>query len=87
MEVDEIFLSLTGEFLDESRDRLGQMEECLNDLYTGNIAPAEALKTLRREAHTLKGLGNAFGFSLISVLMRWTAPTLRHHDVPKWWFS
>lgn len=66
--MDDVYLTLQSEFLDEARDRLGEMEECLNDAYTGQIESSEALIKLRREAHTLKGMGNAFGFPLITVL-------------------
>lgn len=64
----DVYAALQSEFLDEARDRLSEMEECLNDIYIGLIDTSEALVKLRREAHTLKGMGNAFGFPLITVL-------------------
>jgi len=66
--LEDVYETLQKEFLDEARDRLGEMEECLNDVYMGLVDGAEALVKLKREAHTLKGMGNAFGFPLITVL-------------------
>jgi len=66
--MDDPYLTLQGEFLDEARDRLSEMEECLNDIYMGVLDPTDGLIKLKREAHTLKGMGNAFGFPLITVL-------------------
>ncbi|MBL4692799.1 MAG: Hpt domain-containing protein [Magnetovibrio sp.] len=80
--MDDVYLTLQSEFLDEARDRLGEMEDCLNDAYTGQTDGAEALIKLRREAHTLKGMGNAFGFPLITVLTHRLEDYMSHLSEP-----
>jgi len=78
----DVYATLQSEFLDEARDRLGEMEECLNEIYIGLIDSNEALVKLRREAHTLKGMGNAFGFPLITVLTHRLEDYMSHLTVP-----
>lgn len=51
----------------ESEERLATMETALLDLER-NPADAEAVESLRRDAHTLKGNAGMFGFNAISGL-------------------
>ena len=70
---DHILDALRGEFLVDVRERLEVIEEALGGSGGGGAgrgggAGAEALLTIRREAHNLKGMGGSFGFPVISLI-------------------
>lgn len=65
---DDIFQKLKAEFIDDARDRVGDMMERLELVEKGRLAPGAALLALRREAHSLKGMGASFGYLLISMI-------------------
>jgi CheY-like chemotaxis protein/HPt (histidine-containing phosphotransfer) domain-containing protein len=65
---DETFLDLKGEFLMDARDGLRKMEDFLNEIYLGAVDSGDILVQMKREVHTLKGMGSAFGLPLITVL-------------------
>lgn len=66
---DEIVERLRGEFIGEAEDRLATMEAALMalDAAEGDAFDAHVIR-LRREAHNLKGAGDAFGFPFISLV-------------------
>lgn len=66
---DEIYRDLRAEFIDESKDHLGDMEGALNAYYADALPDTKAIDTLKRHAHTIKGLANPFGFSLLSSVI------------------
>jgi CheY-like chemotaxis protein/HPt (histidine-containing phosphotransfer) domain-containing protein len=61
---DHILDQFRDEFLVDVGERLGLIEEVLGD----NGAGSDALVTIRREAHNLKGMGGSFGFPVISLI-------------------
>ena len=70
---DKILDELRGEFLVDVRERLEVMEEALGTSGGGagdndRAVAVEALVTVRREAHNLKGMGGSFGFPVISLI-------------------
>lgn len=64
---ENIFDRLRGEFLDDVRDRLGDLQQLIDCWHESNMDPAELTVRLRREAHALKGNGEVSGFPLISI--------------------
>ena len=67
---DHILDSFRDEFLVDVRERLEAIEEALGSGGGGGSAgaDAEALVTIRREVHNLKGMGGCFGFPVISLI-------------------
>jgi len=61
----EIVDRLRDEFLVDMRDRLATIEHALAG---ADGADDDALECIRREAHSLKGMGGAFGFPMISMI-------------------
>ncbi len=61
---DHIIDQFRDEFLVDVGERLGLIEEVLGKSGAGS----DALVTLRREAHSLKGMGGCFGFPVISLI-------------------
>lgn len=66
--VDQIGANLSQEFLVDAVDTLGQLGILVSETIGGNVDAAYALPTIRREMHTLKGLGGSFGYPSISVI-------------------
>ena len=62
---DKVFAQLRQDFLADARDRLDVMETAAG---SAEADGAQALLTVRREAHNLKGLGTSFGFPAITVI-------------------
>jgi len=67
-ELDKIIQSLSGDFLDDAGDTLQNLSALLDGAEKGTSSATEALPVLRREAHTLKGLGGSFGFPSITLI-------------------
>lgn len=66
--IDEIVERLRGEFVGEAEDRLATMEAALMALDGADgEAFDENVIRIRREAHNLKGAGDAFGFPFITL--------------------
>lgn len=66
---DHIIESFRDEFLVDVRERLEVIENALGSGGgAGTGADAEALVTVRREAHNLKGMGGCFGFPVVSLI-------------------
>jgi CheY-like chemotaxis protein/HPt (histidine-containing phosphotransfer) domain-containing protein len=65
---DDPFVNLRQTFREESEERLGGMDKLVEQIRKG-IAPfAPTLSQLRRDTHTLKGMGEASGFPLVSMI-------------------
>ena len=62
---DRIIARLCQEFLTDAQERIGTIETALG---TGGGPDPDALMTIRREAHNLKGMGGSFGFPVISLI-------------------
>ncbi len=62
---DHIIARLSQEFLTDAQERIGVIEKVLG---TGGGPDPDALMTIRREAHNLKGMGGSFGFPVISLI-------------------
>ena len=72
-----ILLELRREFLIEARDRLDDAQAALEGIYTGTIDRGEAITVMRRNVHSLKGMGKSFGFptvSLVAIVWRISSP-------------
>ena len=66
--VDKIAANLSQEFLVDAADTLGQLGILVSETIGGNVDGGYALSTIRREMHTLKGLGSSFGYPSLSVI-------------------
>jgi len=65
---DDPFENLRRSFREETEERLGLMDKLVEEALKGAIAFAAALAQLRRDAHTIKGMGDASGFPLVSTV-------------------
>lgn len=65
---DDPFENLRQTFREESEDRLGGMDELIEQTLEGKQPFEATLRQLRRDAHTLKGMGDASGFPLVSMV-------------------
>jgi len=65
IDTDAIIARLRGEFLDVAAEKLGLIERALTE--SGPVGP-DRLLTIRRETHSLKGMGGSFDFPSITVL-------------------
>ena len=63
-----ILLELRREFLIEARDRLDGAQAALEGIYTGTIDRGEAITVMRRNVHSLKGMGKSFGLPTVSLV-------------------
>ncbi|MFQ5775628.1 MAG: Hpt domain-containing protein [Kiloniellaceae bacterium] len=61
---DKILAQLRQDFLADAWERLESMERAVSDGPVGE----EGLLTIRREAHSLKGMGGSFGFPSVTLL-------------------
>lgn len=66
--VEDPFANLRQNFREESEERLGGMDRLVEDVLDGKRKFAAALSQLRRDTHTLKGMGEASGFPLVSLV-------------------
>ncbi len=62
---DDIFAQLRQDFLADARERLDAMESALGG---AGGAARDALMTVRREAHSLKGLAGSLGFPSVTIV-------------------
>ena len=62
----EIIRELKGEFIEDTLDRLETLDEALDGVALGRVADGEVISIIRREAHSIKGMGGSFGFPIIS---------------------
>jgi len=62
---EQILAQLSKDYLSDAGERLGVIEEALG---SDGIPHPDALTTLRREAHNLKGMGGSFGFPFVSLI-------------------
>lgn len=60
--------SLRLEFVDSCDDRLTEMEHTLERAAQGNLPDADALRAIRRAAHSIKGTSASLGFPFVSTL-------------------
>lgn len=65
---DDPFENLRQTFREESEDRLGGMDKLIEQALEGRTAFETALRQLRRDTHTLKGMGDASGFPPVSMI-------------------
>ncbi len=65
---DSIVARLRQEFLEEAQDRLTEIEEAIGAEHSGEISGEEAVVTIRRQAHNLKGMGASFQFPIVSLI-------------------
>ncbi len=68
LDTESIIDGLKGEFILETQDRLDSLEAVLEAYRGGTRSAAKTMEKILREAHSIKGLGGAFGFPSISVL-------------------
>ncbi len=62
---DGIFAQLRQDFLTDTRERLDEMESAASD---DKSTGGNALLTIRREGHNIKGLAASLGFSSITII-------------------
>ena len=65
---DAIIANLTQEFLMDAVDRLGELGILVEKAISGQVDSVAAMADIRRETHTLKGMGGSYGFPAISVI-------------------
>lgn len=65
---DTIVARLRQEFLDEALERVQTIEKSVADVHFGKLSHADAIITIRRQAHNLKGMGSSFQFPIIALI-------------------
>ena len=66
--VEDPFANLRQSFREESEERLAGMDRLVERAMSGKTAFAAVASQLRRDTHTLKGMGEASGFPLVSLV-------------------
>jgi HPt (histidine-containing phosphotransfer) domain-containing protein len=66
--MEEMMARLRREFLDTADDRLGTLDQLVDEVRQGNPESAERMSEFLRIAHSLKGMGGTFGYPLVSVI-------------------
>jgi chemotaxis protein histidine kinase CheA len=67
-QIDDPFENLRQTFREESEERLIGMDKLIEQVLEGEVPFETALRQLRRDTHTLKGMGDASGFPLVSMV-------------------
>jgi CheY-like chemotaxis protein/HPt (histidine-containing phosphotransfer) domain-containing protein len=67
-QTEDPFVNLRQSFREESEERLAGMDGLIDAARDGTMPLAAALAQLRRDTHTLKGMGEASGFPLVSLV-------------------
>ena len=65
---ESLYRQLQTEFLDSTDDCAERIEALADKALRGGGDSKAALKEIRREAHTLKGMGGSFGYPLVSTI-------------------
>jgi chemotaxis protein histidine kinase CheA len=65
---DQILAQLCSEFLVDAQDRLEDIAHELKTSQTPDSDAEETLLAIRRQCHSLKGMGGAFGFPTITLI-------------------
>ena len=68
IENEGILVELRREFLIEARDRLDDAQAALEGIYNNTIDRTEEVTVIRRNVHSLKGMGKSFGFPTVSLV-------------------
>ena len=68
IDLDDIMAGLRRDFVDNSGDRLREVEANLHLIAEGRDDSGEALGTVKRLVHSIKGMGGTFGFSSVTVI-------------------
>lgn len=66
--LEDPFANLRQAFREESEERLAGMDRLVQEVLDGTTPFARAAAQLRRDTHTLKGMGEASGFPLVSLV-------------------
>ncbi|HXY99168.1 MAG TPA: Hpt domain-containing protein [Stellaceae bacterium] len=66
--LEDPFANLRQSFREESEERLSGMDRLVEEALDGAASFAGAAAQLRRDTHTLKGMGEASGFPLVSLV-------------------
>ena len=67
-DIDEGFVRLRDEFVDQCRIITDDLESLLNQVYDGQSDEVNAIQFIRREMHNLKGQGAVFGYPVIGMI-------------------
>ncbi|MFD2206268.1 response regulator [Kiloniella antarctica] len=67
-DIDEGFIRLRDEFVDQCRITTDDLESLLNQVYDGQSNDVTAIQFIRREMHNLKGQGAVFGYPVIGMI-------------------
>ena len=66
--IEQLIASHAQEFLVDAVETLGNLGILVSETHRGQVDIGYTLQTIRREIHTLKGLGGSFGFPSITVI-------------------
>ncbi|MDJ0894401.1 MAG: Hpt domain-containing protein [Alphaproteobacteria bacterium] len=64
---EQVLDQLRQEFLEDARDRIGDMQVAVDAWFEGEMPGAEVALRLRRDAHNIKGHGEAFGYPALGM--------------------
>ena len=66
--MEDMMARLRREFLDTADDRLGTLDDLVDEVRQKKEDSPERMSEFRRIAHSLKGMGGTFGYPLVSVI-------------------
>jgi DNA-binding NarL/FixJ family response regulator len=66
-ELDMLLADMRQEFIENCEDRLDEVEDSLEQGIDGQVRPDRVLLDIKRNIHSIKGLGTSFGFSSITL--------------------
>lgn len=66
--VDDILARLKVEFVADALDRVEDLERLLERCSKGDCSGLEVLAEVRRQAHSIKGMGGSFGYPAVSAI-------------------
>ena len=81
-DMDRVIASLAKEFLVDAADTLGKLGIEISRVVETKADSSELLAVIRRETHTMKGLGGSYGYPGISVIAHRLEDYLVSVDVP-----
>lgn len=68
LSADELEDRLRVEFVDDSHDRLAQMNDVIKRVLNGALAEADGIASLALGAHSFRGAGTSFGYPGVSLI-------------------
>lgn len=87
LDFDQAFARLSADFVDSTKDRLDEIDNAIEAIYSGIGDHSELFYELRRHLHSVKGSAGSYGFHLVSIIAHRAEDYIEssvHLDKPQW---